>query len=353
MEELVKRDPKTDFKKNPNQEVVTQSDQSKPSNVSLLNKPSKVGASWKMRVIENKVDLAKTLGKEVVVRNAELLQVPPLGKGNRGHEMLVKMGWRAGEGLGRAGQGRTEPVVASALGKLRAGLGSQSTASRWLEQVEVVLVDHIQQGDIQDIVFGPGLAKREQKVVKAAAHKYLMKTRLVDKFLVLSSLVKHGSICEELVRRPGGFKLFVGGCSYQLRDLCVTPGDGGQGRILVIRNGGAETTKGRKKKVTKGGIYSKVGYHYRSWRTLTKSKKITLEVADTSVDKKRSVVRADVENKWGEDSDLNTTITDDALDDQMRAVMNRLCGKVERVKIVGEHDRNSVFARAMAVMRRD
>ncbi|EJT98903.1 hypothetical protein DACRYDRAFT_118217 [Dacryopinax primogenitus] len=34
----------------------------------------------------------------------------PLGAGNKGHALLLKMGWKAGEGLGPSGEGRKEPV---------------------------------------------------------------------------------------------------------------------------------------------------------------------------------------------------------------------------------------------------
>lgn len=46
----------------------------------------------------------------------------PLEKNNRGFEMLEKMGWKKGDGLGSEREGRREPVVAE-LRRHRAGLG--------------------------------------------------------------------------------------------------------------------------------------------------------------------------------------------------------------------------------------
>ena len=34
----------------------------------------------------------------------------PISTGNVGRQMLEKMGWKEGEGLGREGEGRREPV---------------------------------------------------------------------------------------------------------------------------------------------------------------------------------------------------------------------------------------------------
>ena len=49
-------------------------------------------------------------------------QHQPIQPSNRGHQMLLKMGW-AGGGLGATGAGRQVPVVVSAVHRGRVGLG--------------------------------------------------------------------------------------------------------------------------------------------------------------------------------------------------------------------------------------
>lgn len=54
-----------------------------------------------------------------------------IGQSNKGHQMMEKMGWRAGEGLGKESLGRAEPIAAEVRDE-KAGLGT-SHASRSLD----------------------------------------------------------------------------------------------------------------------------------------------------------------------------------------------------------------------------
>lgn len=54
----------------------------------------------------------------------------PIGGGNVGNKLLQKMGWKDGQGLGRANQGRTNIIeVESRAGG--AGLGTKSAGPPW------------------------------------------------------------------------------------------------------------------------------------------------------------------------------------------------------------------------------
>ncbi|ORZ28019.1 hypothetical protein BCR41DRAFT_279772, partial [Lobosporangium transversale] len=49
----------------------------------------------------------------------------PVAHTNKGHAMLSKMGWKAGTGLGVAGQGVVEPIQLMVTDR-KAGLGSKA-----------------------------------------------------------------------------------------------------------------------------------------------------------------------------------------------------------------------------------
>jgi len=47
----------------------------------------------------------------------------PIGESNVGHQMLVKMGWNRGQGIGKEEQGRTVPLTVNQRKEKLAGLG--------------------------------------------------------------------------------------------------------------------------------------------------------------------------------------------------------------------------------------
>ena len=141
--------------------------------------------------------------------------------------MLLRLGWREDEGLGKTGQGRREPVEAhSPQGQVKgkAGLGycPALVADQLAKKVEGVIVEHLGQGEIQDLVFDSGFSKEENKVVKNVAGKYQLQSKSVKvgnkEFLVLSSAVSLDSIVEELVRGGQGSRVWVQRALYTLKN---------------------------------------------------------------------------------------------------------------------------------------
>ena len=69
--------------------------------------------------------------REAETQNQAILQEiasrvdKPIGSTNVGHQLLERMGWKSGQGLGKRGTGRIEPVVPKGVpdGE-RSGLGS-------------------------------------------------------------------------------------------------------------------------------------------------------------------------------------------------------------------------------------
>merc|ERR1712080_77044 len=55
-----------------------------------------------------------------VAKASVVKEIPP---DNKGHEMLTKMGWKSGEGLGKSGTGIVNPITVCKLGS-NEGLGS-------------------------------------------------------------------------------------------------------------------------------------------------------------------------------------------------------------------------------------
>ncbi|WKY06085.1 hypothetical protein Q1695_006354 [Nippostrongylus brasiliensis] len=64
----------------------------------------------------------------------------PLNDANKGFRLLQSMGWKEGEGLGKAGQGRSEPVE-SALRSERLGLGAQDPKAAPPKTWKAVVLD--------------------------------------------------------------------------------------------------------------------------------------------------------------------------------------------------------------------
>ena len=141
--------------------------------------------------------------------------------------MLLRLGWREDEGLGKTGQGRREPVEAhSPQGQVKgkAGLGycPALVTDQLAKEVEAVIVEHLGQGEIQDLVFDSGFSKEENKVVKIVAGKYQLQSKSVKmgnkEYLVLSSAVSLDSIVEELVRGGQGSRVWVQRALYTLKN---------------------------------------------------------------------------------------------------------------------------------------
>ncbi|OQS03034.1 hypothetical protein THRCLA_21256 [Thraustotheca clavata] len=87
-----------------------------------------------------------------------------LKRSNVGYRLLESMGWKEGEGLGSAKQGRTEPV-ATCLKRDRAGLGSTKLTYR---------VTHVEQPPkpiVQQAKLTPQEKKRKKEEIKKKVKK--------------------------------------------------------------------------------------------------------------------------------------------------------------------------------------
>jgi hypothetical protein len=183
---------------------------------------------------QDMVDVKAALDREGMKAKALLLQRtgdPPVGRGNRGRVMLVKMGWRAGSGLGQGGRWRLEPVQtfcrSSEEVRSRAGLGYLTTGHKArlrVQEVEVLVMQHLQQDTIQDLAFGPGLDEQDKKVIEAAAQHHLMATGLVrvgkgKEYMVLSSKVRLKHVAVQLGREGTGTQLYVRRSKYNLTSI--------------------------------------------------------------------------------------------------------------------------------------
>jgi len=72
------------------------------------------------REIEKQASMAQTY-------QASTVASMPISEGNIGNKLLQKMGWKAGSGLGKTNQGRTE-IIETEQRVSNAGLGSKSSS---------------------------------------------------------------------------------------------------------------------------------------------------------------------------------------------------------------------------------
>jgi RNA-binding protein 5/10 len=72
------------------------------------------------RELEKQASIAKTY-------QATTVAAQPIGESNIGNKLLQKMGWKAGSGLGKSNQGRTE-IIEAEQRVSNAGLGSKSSS---------------------------------------------------------------------------------------------------------------------------------------------------------------------------------------------------------------------------------
>lgn len=90
---------------------------------------------------------------------------------NKGHQMMLKMGWSGEGGLGSGGGGREDPVEMDTRGKSRSGFGSTQKLALHRKDVRSVLMTFIESEDTQ-LEFPSSLAPEERKLVHSLSEQY-------------------------------------------------------------------------------------------------------------------------------------------------------------------------------------
>ena len=96
-----------------------------------------------------------------------------IAEDNKGHQMLVKMGWSGDQGLGTHGQGRQDPVSASICTQRdREGLGAGGDQSKLSKEVIKSMLHDFLSSDEAQIEFSPNLANEDRKSIHLLAEQY-------------------------------------------------------------------------------------------------------------------------------------------------------------------------------------
>ena len=139
---------------------------------------------------------------------------------NVGFQMLVKMGFSVGEGLGRDQTGISRPVEAFGQSAAIMDRGLLTT-----KEVEEIIKDYIKTDSVEDLVFSTNLVTREWRTIEEVTRKYKLgcnslmfitdqNSRKVE-FLVVSKRVLLEAVIEELERSKSGI-LYHHGMKFKL-----------------------------------------------------------------------------------------------------------------------------------------
>lgn len=86
-----------------------------------------------------------------------------IDQGNIGHKLLKMMGWSGG-GLGKGGQGISEPVTAASVTD-RQGLGADRADSEFKKKIEKLIKEYIGSSNPYDLVFTPDFGNEQRAVI--------------------------------------------------------------------------------------------------------------------------------------------------------------------------------------------
>ena len=111
----------------------------------------------------------RTLSLDEVKQGGSATSDKKLTEDNKGHQMLLKMGWSGEGGLGSAG--REDPIEMSVRGRNRSGFGSTQELALHSKDVRSVLMTFIESEDTQ-LEFPSSLTAEERKMIHTLCEQY-------------------------------------------------------------------------------------------------------------------------------------------------------------------------------------
>ncbi|XP_078601710.1 NF-kappa-B-repressing factor-like isoform X2 [Branchiostoma floridae x Branchiostoma japonicum] len=165
---------------------------------------------------------------EDALTRTEVLGTKEAGEGqiketNIGNQMLRKMGWSGG-GIGKEGrEGIAEPIKVDVMER-RAGLGTATDlAEKQLisaKEAHQVIVNYVQSGREDDLVFSPELTSDERAAIHKMARRYDLQHKSYGKgqkrYLVIRRKRNAQDVMSQAQFRPGQYGTVVGDGKYEV-----------------------------------------------------------------------------------------------------------------------------------------
>ncbi|XP_078683262.1 NF-kappa-B-repressing factor-like [Branchiostoma floridae x Branchiostoma belcheri] len=208
-----------------NQMIVADAWSDKPKDVKHL---AAEAALSKLRQTNPVVKPRKAELTEDALTRTEVLGTKTEGEGqiketNIGNQMLRKMGWSGG-GIGREGrEGIAEPIKVDVMER-RAGLGTATElAEKQLisaKEANQVIVNYVQSGREDDLVFSPELTSDERAAIHKMARRYNLQHRSYGKgqkrYLVIRRKRTAQDVMAQAQFSPGQLGTVVGDGKYEV-----------------------------------------------------------------------------------------------------------------------------------------
>ncbi|KAI8508713.1 hypothetical protein Bbelb_138120 [Branchiostoma belcheri] len=208
-----------------NQMIVADAWSDKPKDVKHL---AAEAALSKLRQTNPVVKPRKAELTEDALTRTEVLGTKTEGEGqiketNIGNQMLRKMGWSGG-GIGKEGrEGIAEPIKVDVMER-RAGLGTATElAEKQLisaKEANQVIVNYVQSGREDDLVFSPELTSDERAAIHKMARRYNLQHRSYGKgqkrYLVIRRKRTAQDVMAQAQFSPGQLGTVVGDGKYEV-----------------------------------------------------------------------------------------------------------------------------------------
>lgn len=124
---------------------------------------------------------------------------------NVGHKLLKMMGWTGG-GLGKGGQGISEPITAEGVSN-RQGLGHDKVDAEFKEKMRTLVQEYAASTNPYDLVFANDFSSEERAAIHQIARKLSLKSKSLGKgegrFLTISRKFDADQLINELLARGG------------------------------------------------------------------------------------------------------------------------------------------------------
>jgi len=135
-----------------------------------------------------------------------------LGTTNVGHKLLSLMGWSGG-GLGRGGEGISEPITAKSVFG-REGLGSSvGVGKHFRQKIQKIIQEYVGSHSPYDLVFTTGFDNEQRKVMHEIARRHGLKSKSFGKgdtrHLTITRKFDPASLLEDIVRRGGETEKYI------------------------------------------------------------------------------------------------------------------------------------------------